>query len=106
MPCFTSSGSSKNGAFPNHQTSDTVLKQGDAVVVDLAGGKDFYVSFITSMMFFGAPSPEYLTVHQTVENTVSAALQTPGPGLLAKDVDATARTVIEQAGYGEYLYIA
>ena len=75
-------------------------------MVDLAGGKDIYVSFITSMMFFGAPSPEYLTVHQTVENVVSAALQTSRPGVLAKDVDAAARKVTVQAGYGEYLYIA
>ena len=53
-------------------------------------------------MFLGAPSPEYLTVHQTVEDAVSVALQTAQPGVLIKHVDAGARKVIEQAGYGEY----
>ena len=56
----------KNGASPHHQTSESVLKQGDAVVVDLGGGKDGYVSNITRMMFLSAPSREFLTVHQIV----------------------------------------
>ena len=54
-------------------------------------------------MFLGAPSPEYLTVHQTVEGAVSVALQTAQTGVLVKHVDAGARKIIEQAGYGEYL---
>ena len=48
------------------------------------------------------PHRKYPTVHQTLGNAVSAALQTTRPGVLAKDVDATARKVIERAGYGEY----
>ena len=95
-------GAGKNGAFPHHQTSDSVSKQGDAVVVDLGRGKEGYVSDITRMMFLGAPSRQYLTVHQIVEDAVSAALHMARLGVLAKDVDAAARKVIEQAGYGEY----
>jgi len=95
-------GAGKNGAFPHHHTSDTVLKDGDAVVVDLGGGKDGYVSDITRMMFLGDPTPEYLKIHQIVDNAVSAALKAARPGVLAKDVDAAARKVIADAGYGDY----
>ena len=95
-------GAGKNGAFPHHQTSDSLLKQGDAVVIDLGGAKDGYFSDITRMMFLGAPSREYLTVHQIVEDAVSAALHMARPGVLAKDVEDAVRKVIEQAGYGEY----
>ena len=95
-------GAGKNGAFPHHKTSDTVLKQGDAVVFDSGGCKDGIVSDITRMMFLGARSPDYLIVHQIVENVLHAALQTVRPGVLAKNVDAAACKVIEQAGYGEY----
>ncbi len=101
-PMFHIIGAGKNGAFPHHHTSDTVLKDGDAVVVDLGGGKDGYVSDITRMMFLGDPTPEYLKIHQIVDNAVSAALKAARPGVLAKDVDAAARKVIADAGYGDY----
>ena len=80
----------------------TVYKKGDAVVVDLGGGKDGYFSDITRMIFLGAPSQEYLTDHQIVADGVSAALHTAHPGVLAKDVDAAMHKVIEQARYREY----
>ena len=99
-------GAGKNGAFPHHKTSDAVLKQGDAVMADAGRCKDVYVSDITRIMFLGAPSPDYLTVLQIVENALSAALQTVRPGVLAKDVDAAARNVIEQAGSGKIWYTA
>ena len=67
-------------------------------MADLGERKDGYVSDITRMMFLGAPSPEYLTVHQSIENAVSAALQTARSGVLTKEVDAASRKVIEQAG--------
>jgi Xaa-Pro aminopeptidase len=101
-PAFDIVGASENGAFPHHHTSDRVLKDGDAVVVDLGGFKDGYPSDITRMVHIGEPSEEYKKVHAIVEHAVQAALKAAKPGVNAKDVDAAARGVITEAGYGEY----
>jgi len=101
-PAFDIVGASENGAFPHHHTSDRVLKQGDAIVVDIGGSKQGYPSDITRMVSIGEPSEEYKKVHATVEAAVQAALKAAKPGALAKDVDDAARSVIVEAGYGDY----
>jgi Xaa-Pro aminopeptidase len=45
---------------------------------------------------------DYLEIHAIVESAVKAALSAAKPGVMAKDVDAAARNVIKEAGYGEY----
>lgn len=101
-PAFDIVGASENGAFPHHHTSDRVLKDGDTVVVDLGGFKQGYPSDITRMVSIGEPSDEYKKVHAIVNEAVEAALAAAKPGVVARDVDNAARSVIEKAGYGEY----
>ncbi|WP_299347787.1 Xaa-Pro peptidase family protein [uncultured Maritalea sp.] len=101
-PAFDIVGASENGAFPHHHTSDRVLKQGDTIVVDIGGFKQGYPSDITRMVSIGEPSEEYKKVHAIVEAAVQAALKAAKPGVIAKQVDDAARSVITQAGYGEF----
>ena len=91
-----------NGAFPHHRTGDTKIKSGDAVVMDIGGGRNSYASDITRMAVLGTPPEGYEDVHAIVEAAVQAAMKAARPGALAKDVDAAARGVIEDAGYGEF----
>ena len=95
-------GASENGAFPHHQTGETILKSGDAIVMDIGGGRDGYSSDITRMVALGEPPKGYAAVHQIVDQAVRAALNVARPGVVAKDVDLAARKVITDAGYGEY----
>lgn len=101
-PAFWIVGSGGNGAFPHHQTGDRPLAEGDAVVIDIGGRKAGFPSDITRMAVIGSPPDGYLPVHSIVEQAVQAALNAARPGILAKDVDAAARRVIEEAGYGEF----
>lgn len=101
-PMFTIIGAGANGAFPHHQTGDTVLKRGDAVVMDIGGAVAGYSSDMTRMAAISRPPEGYAEVHQIVEAAVRAALQAARPGVAAKAVDAAARGVIADAGYGEY----
>lgn len=91
-----------NGAFPHHHTGERRLRAGDAVVIDIGGRMNGYASDITRMAFIGPPSERYLEVHGVVEAAVEAALAIARPGATCHDVDAAARGVIEDAGYGEY----
>lgn len=101
-PAFWIVGGGGNGAFPHHQTGDRPLQEGDAVVVDIGGRKNGFPSDITRMVAIGHPPEGYGQIHGIVENAVQAALKAARPGVLAKEVDAAARKVISDAGYGEY----
>ncbi|MEP0506236.1 MAG: Xaa-Pro peptidase family protein [Paracoccaceae bacterium] len=101
-PLFTIVGAGGNGAFPHHHTGDTILKQGDAVVMDIGGGKDGYSSDMTRMAVIGTPPEGYAEVHAIVEAAVQAAMTAARPGVKAHVVDDAARGVITDAGYGAY----
>jgi Xaa-Pro aminopeptidase len=101
-PLFHIVGAGRNGAFPHHQSGQTKLERGDAVVMDLGGGMDGYSSDMTRMAVMGEPPEGYEEVHQVVENAVQAALEAARPGVKAHEVDDAARRVITDAGYGEY----
>ena len=101
-PLFTLVCAGKNGAFPHHQTGETTLAEGDVVVMDIGGTIDANCSDITRMAVMGAPSAEYEKVHAIVNAAVEAALAAAKPGVTAKTVDAAARQVISEAGYGAY----
>ena len=95
-------GSGPNGAFPHHQTGERKLQEGDAVVIDIGARKGGFPSDITRMAAVGRPPEGYGQIHTIVEKAVQAALQAARPGVKAKEVDAAARKVISDAGYGEY----
>ena len=99
-PLFNIVGAGGNGAMPHHATGETVLQSGDAVVMDIGAGMDGLSSDITRMAVLGTPPEGYLEVHAIVEAAVQAALAAARPGVRAKDVDAAARGVITEAGYG------
>ncbi|MCY4258923.1 MAG: M24 family metallopeptidase [Rhodobacteraceae bacterium] len=101
-PLFGIVAAGRNGAFPHHQTSDTELKHGDAIVMDIGGGVDDYSSDITRMAIIGEAPKGYHEIHQTVNNAVEAALETARPGVPAWCVDKAARDVITRAGYGAF----
>jgi Xaa-Pro aminopeptidase len=102
VPSFWIVGAGQNGAFPHHQAGSTVIKPGDAVVIDIGGKKGRYCSDITRMAVVGEPPAGYAEVHAVVEAAVQAALAAARPGVEARMVDKAARDVIEKAGYGEY----
>lgn len=101
-PQFWIVGAGGNGAFPHHSASDRVIAEGDAVVIDIGGRKQGFPSDITRVAVLGLPPEGYGEIHTIVEKAVQAALKAARPGVLARDVDAAARKVITDAGYGEF----
>ncbi|MEX0286168.1 MAG: M24 family metallopeptidase [Paracoccaceae bacterium] len=101
-PLFSIIGAGGNGAMPHHQTGDTVLKSGDAVVMDIGGGRDGFSSDMTRMAVLGTPPEGYEEIHAIVEAAVQAAMEVARPGVRAHVLDDAARQVITDAGYGDY----
>jgi Xaa-Pro aminopeptidase len=101
-PQFCIVGSGPNGAFPHHHTGDRKVQYGDVVLIDIGGRKGTFPSDMTRMSVLGEPPEEYHEVHSIVERAVQAAMKAAKPGVMAKEVDAAARGVITEAGYGDY----
>ncbi|AIL96915.1 M24 family metallopeptidase [Corynebacterium ureicelerivorans] len=103
---FVIVGSGPNGSNPHHDFSDRVLEPGDPVVVDLGGAlPSGYQSDCTRTHVVGEPAQapkEFLQAYEVLQQAFQAACNAARPGMTAGDLDAVARNVIEQGGYGEY----
>ena len=91
-----------NGADPHHSPNDTVLRRGDSVVLDIFIPIRRYWCDMTRTVFFGAVSDEGRRVYDTVRAANEAAETMIRPGIPMRDIDAAARKVITDAGYGPY----
>lgn len=99
---FVIVASGPNGASPHHETGDRVLREGDAVVVDIGGTMAGYCSDETRNYVIGAPDPAYAELHEVLEHAQRAAVDAVAPGVPAQDVDAAARQLLVDAGHGEH----
>ncbi|WP_134698663.1 Xaa-Pro peptidase family protein [Ammoniphilus sp. YIM 78166] len=95
-------GAGANGAIPHHQSDDTVLAEGDMVVVDMGGIKDHYCSDMTRTIAIGEPSEEMVQVYEIVRKAQDEAVKAIRPGVSMRSIDQVARSIISQAGYGEF----
>ena len=96
-------GSGPNGAMPHHTHGDRVIDAGDPVVLDFGTRVDDYPSDQTRTLVFGDESPpkDVREVHRVVREAQEAAVEAVEPGVTTGAVDAAAREVIEEAGYGD-----
>jgi Xaa-Pro aminopeptidase len=101
---FTIVGSGPNGASPHHELSDRVVQAGDVVVIDIGGETATgYRSDCTRTYVVGGGAPDdvadwYAVLHAAQQASVAAVR----PGVTAEQVDAAARDVIADAGWGEH----
>lgn len=97
---FTIVASGPNGASPHHHTGTRRIEAGDAVVLDFGGTREWYCSDITRTVVAGEPDAELTRVHDLVRRAQEAGYAAAREGALARDVDAAARAVIRDGGYG------
>ena len=99
---FAIVASGPNGASPHHLPADRVIAGGDAIVLDFGGTQDHYCSDITRTVHVGEDvDPEIRRVHDVVLRAQEAGYRAAREGAAAESVDAAARAVIADAGYGE-----
>jgi Xaa-Pro aminopeptidase len=99
---FVIVASGPNGASPHHDTGERRLEAGDGVVVDIGGTLDAYCSDCTRDYVVGRAPDGYDEAHAALETAQRAACDAARPGVTAESVDAAARDVLADAGYGEF----
>jgi Xaa-Pro dipeptidase len=94
-------------AFPHGTKKPRALRKGDVVLIDGGGEVHGYNSDITRTAVFGAPPTDrQRRIWDLVRRAQEAAFTTARPGVECQAVDAAARKVIEEAGYGPgYRYL-
>ena len=93
--------SGPNGASPHHEPCNRVIEQGDAVVVDFGGHQNGYASDTTRMFVVGEAPNGFDDAYQVLLRAQIAAVDHVRPGVTAESVDAVARSIISEAGYGD-----
>lgn len=88
-----------NGADPHHRPDDTILKEGDSIVIDIGGRKDRYCSDMTRTYFCKTASEDYKKIHDIVRGANEKAEAMIKPGVRLCDIDKCARDYIASFGY-------
>ncbi len=95
-----------NAASPHHEPGDRVIQEGEVVLCDFGGtmlGADGigYCSDITRCVHLGDPSVEMADAYAVLLEAQQAAVAAATVGTPCQEVDATARRIITEAGWGE-----
>lgn len=94
--------SGPNSAFPHHVPGKRVIREGDAVTIDIGGEYHGYHADMTRTFAIGHATHKFRQIYHTVLEAYETARKSVHSGLPCSQIDAAARTVIQEAGYGPY----
>lgn len=99
FPTIVAAGA--HGALPHAQPRDVKIRSGELVTIDWGAILDGYCSDCTRTYSAGEPTGRAKEIYELVLSAQLAGLAALAPGRSGRAVDADARAVIEQAGFGE-----
>jgi Xaa-Pro aminopeptidase len=95
--------SGTNSALPHAGVTDKKLEPGDLVIIDWGGEADGYFSDMTrTLLVKGNGSGRKKEIYRLVLDANLKGIRKISKGMVAGEIDSTARDVIKNAGYGEY----
>ena len=94
-------GAGPNGALPHHLAGEQVIREGDAVVIDMGARYSGYCSDLTRTIVVGEPDETFRRVYETVLRAQIVAEESVRSGMTGAEVDELARGIIKEAGHGD-----
>ncbi len=98
----TIAASGYHSAMPHAIPTDKKLKEGEFLTMDFGCRYQGYCSDMTRTVVIGKADARQKEMYEIVLRAQQTALAGIRPGLTGKEIDALARDVIEEAGYGKY----
>jgi Xaa-Pro aminopeptidase len=104
---FAIVASGPNSASPHHSAGERTIGPGEPVVLDIGGSLDGYCSDITRTLWVTGddlargPDPDFERIFGLVGEAQVRATAAVRPGVAAKRLDAIARDVIAEGGFGD-----
>lgn len=94
--------SGPNTSLPHGVAGERKIQAGDFVTMDFGASYMGYCSDMTRTVAVGFATEEMKTVYETVLKAQQTAIAATKAGVPGRDIDAIARKVITDAGYGQY----
>lgn len=95
--------SGPNSALPHATVTDRVLRPGDLLTIDWGAAKDHYVADLTRTFAVAEePDAELRNIYELVKAANAAGVAAARAGVPCAGVDAAARRIIAEGGYGEF----
>ncbi len=89
-------------SLPHGEPARKCLENGDITLFDFGCRKGGYCSDLTRTFVFGSIPRWFEEIYAITLNAQLSALKAVRPGAVCRDVDAVARDIISEGGYGEY----
>ena len=93
--------SGPNGAVPHHEPTDRRIRRGELVTFDVGARVDGYHADFTRTVAVGVAPAGWEDLHALVVEAQRAGVDAARAGVTCGDLDTAARTVIDDAGYGD-----
>jgi Xaa-Pro aminopeptidase len=94
--------SGENGALPHAVPGSSPLRKDGSLTIDMGLVLDGYCSDMTRNLVPGKPDKQYMKLHRLVRKAHLAGAAAIRAGVRCCDADRAARTIIADAGYGDY----
>ncbi|GKV69257.1 dipeptidase [Sporosarcina sp. NCCP-2716] len=94
--------SGEKAALPHGEPGERKLRNGDYLLIDFGVAKDGYVSDTTRTFIIGEATERQQLIYDTVLASNQAGIQAVRAGRPVKEFDIAARSVIIDAGFGDY----
>ncbi|MGH3328598.1 MAG: aminopeptidase P family protein [Streptomycetales bacterium] len=103
-PAFeTIVASGPNSALPHHRPGDRRVEEGDFLKIDFGALYHGYHADMTRTFVIGTePAAWQIEIYDVVFAAQRAGREALAPGAAYAEVDRTARSVVQEAGYGDY----
>ena len=102
-PVFVNSGI--RSGWLHGTASDKIIADGDLVVLDLVPRYNGYCANLCRTFVIGEPSAKQAEMFATYRQAQAAGIAALKPGAKMRDIDAVAKKVFTEKGYGEF-YVA
>jgi Xaa-Pro aminopeptidase len=94
-------GSGPNSAFPHARPTERRLREGEPIIIDMGAKVEGYCSDLTRTICLGEPTETFKRIYDIVLGAQLTAIATLEVGMSGEQADRLARTVIEEADYGD-----
>jgi len=101
MPFEIIVASGPNSALPHARPTEKTIRSDEPVLIDMGARISGYCSDFTRTLFLGKADKTFREIYNIILKAQTIAIQKVRSGMDASQADLLARSVIEQAGYGD-----
>jgi Xaa-Pro aminopeptidase len=96
--------SGSNTSLFERVATEKLIQSGEMVILDIGSVVKGYTGDLAATVICGEPTAEQKTIYKATHLALQEAKKAIRPGVTCHDIDRRAREVIEDAGFGKYLY--